>query len=284
MAIDPDFLSVLDRFDPSIDRRSSARQRGEQRSTEIGEGLVFSDHRRYVPGDDTRLIDWTVYARSDELYVRQFETERNLTVHVLLDRSESMAFADRATFESAARIGLGYCYLFASEHNDFRLSTFGETHERLDGGAATTGALLSVIDRLNDAALDGRADPEAALSAYAGTITSRSLVVIASDCLFDPEAFEAGLEALSGHDVVVVHAVAPEALSPPVDGEAVFEGLETDASRRTYFSPRTQRRYRERLEAHWDAIESATVAQGGAYVRVRTDEPFYDAFERAWVG
>ena len=284
MAIDPDFLATLDRFDASIDRRSSALQRGEQRSTEIGEGLVFSDHRQYVPGDDTRLIDWTVYARSDELYVRQFETERNLTVHVLLDRSESMAFADRSKFEFAAKIGLGYCYLFAAEHNDFRLSTLGARHERLDSGASTTGALLPVIDRLNEVALRGQADVEAALSEYAETIASRSLVVIASDCLLDPEAFESGLAALSEHDVVVVHAVAPEELSPPVDGETIFEGLETETSLRTYFSPRKQRQYRKRLSAHWDAIESAAVAQGGEYVRATTDEPFYEAFERAWIG
>ena len=284
MAIDPEFLTELDRFDATIDRRSSALQRGEQRSTEIGEGLVFSDHRQYVRGDDTRLIDWTVYARSDELYIRQFETERNLTVHVLLDRSESMAFADRSKFDFAGKIGLGYCYLFASEHNDFRLSAFGDRHERLDSGASTTGALLPVIDRLNEVELRGQADVEAALSEYAETIASRSLVVIASDCLLEPEAFEAALGTLSDHTVVVVHTVAPEELSPPVDGETIFEGLETETSLRTYFSPRKQRRYKDRLESHWDAIESATVAQGGEYVRVTTDEPFYEAFERAWIG
>lgn len=284
MTIDPDFLTALDRFDSTIDRRSEAHDRGEQRSTAIGEGLVFSDHRRYVPGDDPRRIDWTVYARSNELYVRQFETERSLAAHVLLDRSESMAFADRATFEFAAKIGLGYAYLFAAEHNDFRFSVFGDAYERIDDDASSHGALLTTIDRLNDVEPRGEADPEAALAAYAETIASRSVVVLASDCLVDPDAFETGLDALSDHHVVVVHVVAPEELEPPVEGETIFEGLEAETSLRTYFSPREASRYRERLEAHWSAIESATVARGGEYVRVRTDEAFYDAFERAWIG
>ena len=283
MSIDPDFLAVLDRFDSTIDRRSAARSRGEQRSAAIGEGLVFSDHRRYVPGDDTRRIDWTVYARSNELYVRQFETERSLTAHVLLDRSASMAFADRAAFEFAAKIGLGYAYLFAAEHNEFRLSVFGEAATRVDD-AAGTGAVVSALDRLDEVEPRGQADPEAALSAYAETITSRSVVVLASDCLVDPDAFEAALRAVSDHHVVVVHVVVPDVLSPPVSGETIFEGLESPTSLRTHFGPREASRYRERVEAHWNAIESAAVARGGDYVRVRTDEPFYHAFERAWVG
>lgn len=283
MSIDPDFLAVLDRFDSTIDRQSTASSRGTQRSTEIGEGLVFSDHRRYVPGDDTRRIDWTVYARSNELYVRQFETERSLTAHVLLDRSGSMAFADRAAFEFAAKIGLGYAYLFAAEHNEFRLAVFAETAARVDD-AAGTGAVLSTLDRLNEVDPRGRADPEAALSTYAETISSRSLVVLASDWLVDPAAVETALQLLSDHHVVVVHVVVPAVLSPPVDGETVFEGLESTTSLRTYFTPREASRYRERIEAHWNSIESAVISHGGEYVRVRTDEPFYDAFERAWVG
>ena len=284
MSIDPDFLAVLDRFDSTIDRQSAARKRGEQRSREIGEGLVFSDHRQYVPGDDTRLIDWTVYARSNELYIRQFETERNLTAHVLVDRSESMAFSDRSKFDFAAKIGLGYCYLFAAEHNDFKLSVFEDTYERLDQTVSTTGALVSVIDRLNDVELRGQAAPGPALSEYAGTIVSKSVVVIVSDCLVDPDTFETGLQALSGHHVVVVHTVDPEELSPSVDGETIFTDLETENTLRTYFSPRKKRQYHERLETHWDKIKSITIDHGSEYVRVDTDDEFYDAFERAWIG
>ena len=284
MPIDPDFLTILGRFDATLDRKSTGHSRGEQRSTEVGEGLVFSDHRRYVPGDDTRRIDWTVYARSNELHVRQFETERSLTAHVLVDRSESMAFADQAAFELAAKIGLGYGYVFADEHNEFRISTVAEGHKRIDDSASDHGALLSALDRLNEVKLRGRADPEAALSAYARTIASRSVVVLTSDCLVDVDALEVGLEALSDHHVVVVHVVSPDVLSPPVEGETIFEGLESETSLRTYFSPREASRYRERVESHWSAIESATVSRGGKYVRVRTDEPFYDAFERAWIG
>ncbi|MFB6080685.1 MAG: DUF58 domain-containing protein, partial [Haloferacaceae archaeon] len=92
MTIQPDFLDELDRFDTSMDRPTTEVRRGEQRSPSVGEGLTFSDYRRYAPGDDTRLIDWHLYARTEEYFVKQFEEERNLTVHVLLDASASMDY------------------------------------------------------------------------------------------------------------------------------------------------------------------------------------------------
>jgi uncharacterized protein (DUF58 family) len=90
--IDPDFLDELDRFDAALDRETAAVRQGEQESPRVGEGLTFSDYRRYSPGDDTRLIDWKLFARTEEYYIKQFEEERNLTVHVLLDSSASMDF------------------------------------------------------------------------------------------------------------------------------------------------------------------------------------------------
>lgn len=284
MTIEPDFLDDLDRFDTAVDRKTTELARGEQRSSELGEGLTFSDYRRYVPGDDTRLIDWNVYSRTGEFYIKQFESERNLTVHVLLDGTASMGFQEAAKFEFAATIGLGFCSLFVEENNDFRVSLFRDVPERLDSGAATHGEILGLIDRLNDTVPAGKGSVRDALADYAATISSRSLVVVGSDFLFDPDDLAAGLEPLAEQDVVLVHTVAPEEVSPPVDGETIFEGLELPRRLRTYFSPRAKERYRDRLEAHWQDLESVARTQGARYVRLRTDEAFFDAFGRAWIG
>ncbi len=284
MAIDPEFLAELERFAVADRRDLTTTEQGERRSTELGEGLTFSDYRQYVEGDDPRLIDWKIYARTDELYIKQFEAERNLRVHALIDASESMAFADRAKFELAAKIALGYCYLFASDHDTFRVATLQQTYNRLDSGADTHGELLSVIDRLNDMAPRGEVTMAQALQEYAGTTTSRSIVVLASDFLVDPETLASGLGALSDHELLLVHVVAPEERDPPVSGETIFEGLETATRLRTYFSPSRKRQYRDRLVSHWDDIEAVADRYGADYVRLRTDRPFFEAFTDAWIG
>lgn len=282
--IEPDFLDELDRFDAALDRRVSSLFRGEHRSSRLGEGLTFRDYRSYVPGDDPRLLDWNLYARTDELYVKQFEAERNLTVHVLLDASESMGFGDEDKFEYGAKVGLGYCYLTARENDDFSLAVVGDDFERLDGGASTTGEVLRLVDLLNEVEPAGSIDFPGALAEYDGTIRSRSLVVVASDFLADPEDIAAGLEAVAGNELVVVHVVAPEELEPPVRGDTIFEGVEQELEVRTYVGPRTIEAYRRRLERHWTEVESIVSDLDATYVRVDTGQEFFESFASAWIG
>ncbi|ERG98249.1 MAG: conserved repeat domain protein, partial [Haloquadratum sp. J07HQX50] len=68
--ISPAFLDELARFESGIDQQTTSIQQGEQQSQSVGEGLTFSDYRRYSRGDDTRLIDWRLYARTGEYYIK----------------------------------------------------------------------------------------------------------------------------------------------------------------------------------------------------------------------
>jgi len=284
--IDPAFLDELDRFDVTMKRDIASRYAGEQESPEIGEGLTFSDFRQYVPGDDTRLIDWKLYARTEELYIKQFEAERNVTLHVLLDTSASMAFGedDRNKFEYAAKLGLGYAYLFAEENNDFRFTAFGTELERLDGGRSNRGELLQVIDRLNEYELDDRTDFEGMLTAYADSIRSRSLVVVVSDFVGDVEAIASGAAALAENEVVFAQVLTHEELDPAVTGDTIFEDSESDAEVRTYFGGSQVQRYRDRLQAHVDEIDSRCEELQVAHALVDTGEDFFDSFSRLWLG
>ena len=76
--IDLSFLRQLDRFNLALKRRVHSQFSGQRESTAVGSGLIFSDHREYVPGDEIRNIDWRVYARTDNYFIKRFEEERNL--------------------------------------------------------------------------------------------------------------------------------------------------------------------------------------------------------------
>ena len=64
---------------------------GLHKSPYHGFSVEFSQYRQYMPGDDTKHIDWKAYARTDRYYIKQFEEETNLNCYLLLDTSESMA-------------------------------------------------------------------------------------------------------------------------------------------------------------------------------------------------
>ena len=90
--ISTEFLDQLDRFHLVVKKRVTSNYIGPRRSIATGRGLTFKDHRIYSPGDDIRLIDWKVFARTDDLHIKTFEEERNLTVHIIMDSSASMGF------------------------------------------------------------------------------------------------------------------------------------------------------------------------------------------------
>ncbi|MFB6154522.1 MAG: DUF58 domain-containing protein [Haloferacaceae archaeon] len=284
--IDPAFLDELDRFDVTLKRDIASRYEGEQESREVGEGLTFSDHRQYTPGDDTRLIDWKLYARTDELFIKEFEAERNVTLHVLLDTSASMDFGDGATnkYEYGAKLGLGFAYLFAEENDDFQFSTFGTDLERIDTGRSNRGELLRVIDLLNERTPGGETDFEGTLSQYASGIQSRSLVVVVSDFLGDSEAVASAAAALARNEVIFVQVLTPGELDPEATGDTIFEDAETDATVRTYFGGSQASRYRERLRDHVEEVGERCEELQVTHVLVDTGEDFFDSFARLWVG
>ncbi|SFG08625.1 Protein of unknown function DUF58 [Halopelagius inordinatus] len=286
MTIDPNFLDELAHLDASLKRQSDSPLQGQQDSDSVGEGLTFSDYRRYAPGDDTRLIDWRVYARTEEYFVKQFEAERNLTVHVLVDSSASMDYGegDAHKFEFGAKIGLGFAYLTAEENNDFRFSTVRDRPYRLDTGRSNRGELLSVIDRLNETTLDGEAELAAAVEEYEETIRSRSLVVLVSDFLVDPEEVAEAVAALGDNDVLLVHVLAPDELDPGVTGDTIFEDPESHDTRRSYFGGSLARQYRSRLERHTDDVAERARDLRADYALLDTGEDYFEAFTSVWVG
>jgi uncharacterized protein (DUF58 family) len=252
----------------------------------VGEGLTFSDYRRYSPGDEPGRVDWKLYARTEELYVKEFEEERQATVHVLLDRSRSMDYGAGPAnkFEFGAKLGLGFAYLTAREHDEFRFSVVGDGVERLDGGRSSRGEVLALADRCNDLDPAGEAAFADALRAYAGTIRSKSLVVVVGDFLVDRDALEAGLGALADNDVVCAHLLAPGERDPPATGDTVFEAVESDRSLRTYFGRRLAGRYRERLADHVEAVAATCQRVGARHERVDTGGDFFETFGSLWFG
>ncbi|MBV0903456.1 DUF58 domain-containing protein [Haloarcula salina] len=287
MTIEPDFLDELGRFDAALNRQTTSLRQGDQQSPRVGEGLTFSDYRRYSPGDDTRLIDWKLFARTEEYFIKQYEEERSLTVHLLVDTSASMDYGEDEThkFEYAAKLALGFAYLTAEENNDFRYGTFLDRVNRIDTGRSNRGELLALIDQLNEVEPAGSADFESALEGYAQRIRSRSLVVVFSDYLADPEVVESGVAALARNDVdvLLVRVVAPTERDPGVVGDVLFADPESDRTRRSYFSGSLAETYQSRLDAHIDSVSNRVTALGADHVLVDTGADYFDSFASVWL-
>ena len=125
--ITTEFLNYLDKFRLIVNKKVTSNYTGKRSSLYTGSGATIKDYRIYSPGDDFRLIDWKVYARTDNLYIRRYEEERNLVMHAIVDSSASMNYGSPITkFEYGAMLGVGFAYLALRENEKMQFATLSD--------------------------------------------------------------------------------------------------------------------------------------------------------------
>ncbi|WP_442510861.1 DUF58 domain-containing protein [Novipirellula sp. SH528] len=198
-----------------------------------GFSVQFSEHRRYNQGDDPKLIDWLVYAKTDKYYVKRFEAETNLTGYLAIDLSKSMGFTESQSmtkFEYATCLAASLTYLMTMQQDPVGLLTLGEKVRAELPARSRRGHLGDVMARLTQMKPMGNTDLAASLTQVAAMLKHHSLVMLFSDLLDDPEATLSALARLrhGGHDVIVFHILDEAEVNFPYDGPVQFEDSETN--------------------------------------------------------
>jgi uncharacterized protein (DUF58 family) len=206
---------------------------GLHRSPYKGFSVEFAEYRQYLPGDDLNTLDWKVYARTDRHYVKKFEEETNLECHLLLDQSASMAYrgaAPMSKLEYGSVLAASLAFLMNRQRDATGLIAFDEQIRFRLPAAGRPGhlhALLLALERIQPGLRSNVGRP---LHQLAEALLKRSLVVLISDLLDDPEPVIKGLRHLKfrGTDVVVFQVLDPNELTFPFKGAAKFKDIETD--------------------------------------------------------
>lgn len=280
--IDTSFLRHLDRFNLIINKRITSNYIGERKSSALGRGIIFKDHSPYVSGDDFRAIDWKVYARLDKLFVKRYEEERNLSVHIVVDFSASMDFGTGKLKKSdfASMIGVGFAYLAMRNNEKFVLSTFSDTFD-LFRPRRGKRQLAAIVDYLNSRKPKGHSNFEESLVKYKKRmITSRSLVVIISDFLYDTEEIKHVLYRLAGHDIKLIQVLDKLERDLYIEGDFKLKDLETDERIRTFIGPYLKKKYNKAMADHNAEIKKVVEEVGADFYTVGTDEQIFDVFHR----
>lgn len=277
--IETDFFRQLDRFTFSVQKRVSTVYAGNRPSTRSGHGIDTIGFREYDLNDSLKDIDWKAYARTEKLYVRQFEEEKTLTTHILLDASKSMDYPEKGTskFEYAAMLAAGYAYMVTKYNDRFAISTFTQEIE-INKPSRGRKNLLRAIDRLAELELSGRTSIGEAVMKYSREIKSRSLVILVSDFLQEPEAIETAVSRLSYHDLILVQVLDPTEKVLPLNGNSRLIDLETGEEVRTYISESFKEKYLKKLDDHNARIKKACMKAGAEFYSFTTDTPIFDAF------
>lgn len=279
--ITTEFLRELDRFTFSARKRISGQYAGARRSIKVGRGTDAYGFREYEKGDDFRTIDWKVYARTEKLYIRQFEEHKDLITHILVDVSKSMDYPNEGLrkFDYAGMLAVGFAYLVMRENEKFAISTFCDSVEisKPDKGR---GNLMLNIDLLNAIQPHGTTDLGRAVEQYSKTIYSRSRVIVISDLLMPLDEVRPALYRLGHHDLIVIQVLDPSELMLPELGAAKLQDIETSDKMFTDINSKYVSDYRLEVDSHRESIKTECNRMNADFFSFRTDLPVFEAIYR----
>jgi len=196
-----------------------------------GFSVEFSEHRKYVPGDDLKDLDWNVFAKTDRYYVKKYQAETNVTGYLVMDLSASMAYTYRqelTKFEYAICLAAALGYLMIHQQDPVGLVAFDTRIQAClppKSKRTQLGNILAVLANLKPA---GLTEVAGSLHQLAAMVRNKSFIMIFSDLLTDPKPVMESLHHLrhGGNEIILFHVLDEAEVHFPFDGLVEFEDVE----------------------------------------------------------
>ncbi|GIW97072.1 MAG: hypothetical protein KatS3mg111_0405 [Pirellulaceae bacterium] len=243
-----------------------------------GFSVEFSEHRRYAPGDDPKLIDWIAYAKTGRYYIKKFESETNITGYLAIDLSRSMGYTYRqklTKLDYAICVAAALAYLMIQQQDPVGLVTFDTKLGASLPPRSRRSQLPAILSQLTRMKATGQTDLAGSLTQLAAMLKHRSLVMLFSDLLTEEEPMLQAIRRLrhGGHDIIVFHILDEAEVTFPFQGAVQLRDPETGESQAVSAADaaadyrQTVRAYRKRLNK---AFQEAAID----YVALDTSMPY----------
>ena len=249
---------------------------GRRVGRKTGNALEFSEYREYRPGDDLRRIDWRVYARSEQLMIKQYSEEIDPRCDLILDHSASMASTER---KASAAISLAAIFATAAANSGFSLNVWHAADVFRKDPSPASPLFWDFPP------FDAPFSPSANPAGFTGPFFRRGIRILVTDLMGpdDPAQILSRL-ADGAKRAVVVMVLDPTELEPEQDANVLLVDAETGEDRELVLDEGALTRYHERLENHRAMWATAALSRGilllplsaaDFYPDIRPDELFH---------
>jgi uncharacterized protein (DUF58 family) len=275
--LDPSVLAGISGLDLVAKTVVDGFVSGLHRSPHFGFSQEFAEYRAYSPGDDLRYIDWNVFARTERCYLKRYRGETNTLLTVLLDASNSMNYTSHTVskMDYARYAAASLFYLTTQTQRDAAgLIVFDDELRNYIRPSTRQGQLYRLLSGLEHAEPRARTDFAKPLHHFQNFLRRRGLVVIISDFYELPERVIRTIEPLRfrGNEVLLFHVLDPKEIRPALNEPTVLVDLETQETLEV--SPEyTHNEYRQRMDAHIEALRDRAHSSGMDYCLLVTDRP-----------
>jgi uncharacterized protein (DUF58 family) len=174
-------------------------------------------------------------------------------------------------------LGVGFAYLSMKNNERFEFSTFSNDLNPVRARRGM-GHLAQIVDYLNSLKMKGNSQFKEMMMQYKENIGSKSMVIIISDFLFDPDEIKEGIYLFKNHDLRVIQVLDKEESELNIEGDLKLKDSESDTVMRTYITKRLRQEYVEELSEHSAKIKEIVTSLGGKFYVTTTAEDVFDSF------
>lgn len=274
--LNPQTLASLEGLDLQARMVVEGFVAGQHASPYHGFSVEFAQHREYVPGDDVRHVDWKVWSKTDKFYLKQYEEETNLLTYLLLDTSESMAYASGSNvskMQYAQFVASALGYMVLRQQDSVGMATFDDAVRRFVRPSGQPSHLKELLRVMDVTPARDKSDMGLVFNDLAERFRKRGVVVVLSDLLDEVPRILAGLKHFRHrrHEVIVFHILDPAEVDFPFRETTLFRGMEglPDVLADPYA---LRRAYQDELKAYLAALKKGCQSIDIDYVPLRTDQ------------
>ncbi|MBK8980620.1 MAG: DUF58 domain-containing protein [Planctomycetes bacterium] len=272
---DVEFLRKLEYLDVVARKILAGRIRADRLSSRRGTSVEFEDFRQYAVGDDLRYVDWNVFGRLEEFFLKLYREEENLHLTVLLDQSASMRFGTIDKFDYARQVAAAIAYIGMSNLDDANVHAFGPDVVKSMGRMRGKGKVRQMFDFLTALEPGGETDLKRSFRRFIGEERRRGVVVVVSD-LYDVDGVMPALRYLKSrrHEIYVVHVTDRSEAEPALRGDLRLVDGETGAWRDLTITDALRKKYVDAFESHARGVEQFCRQKEIGYARAWTHVTF----------
>ncbi len=276
--IDDQFLEQIELLQLSIHDIIQGRFGGNHKTKSYGFSVEFADYREYIPGDDVNKIDWSVFARTDNLFLKLFLDERQLHTKIYIDASASMGYFSKGI--RALELAASLAYL-SIKYMD-KVSIYYVQENQLYGimeNVVGKDSYLNYINKLNKVEFKGESNLlEAILKSNVGYGDGNSIII--SDFLTDLP-YEYSIDHLreKRRDVLCLQVLSQEELNPSKRGRVIL--YDSENNERYYKNNITQNvldAYQEAVKYVTNRIKNYCEIRDAKYLLIPVDRSLQDVF------
>lgn len=265
--LDPAFMARLDRLDVTSRKILQGKMQGERRSKRRGQSVEYADHRPYVVGDDLRYVDWNIYGRLDQLFLKLFLEEQDLTVHVAFDISRSVSIGEPSKERFIKQLAAALGYIGLVNNNRVSLSGFSDGVKTHLPNMRGRNYLSEMAECLLTTDSEGTSDFDSTCRQLSSTRTGPGLMIVLSDFFFKA-GFEQGLRRLMGKkvDLYVIQILSPQEMDPQLSGDLKLIDIEDGDEAEITMSSALMKYYKKNLNAYCQELRDFCRQRDATYI------------------